>query len=137
MNNLLTVFFIFLLAGCSAEKFAYDRKNACEISYGAKAFSVIADGTKLLVKNNRMDRLSVTFRIKTAQGNYSTMGRYFPDSITTELVADIAASEFVYLEWFANTADSGDGRNNTSKGIVNTSDFSQRLSECINQQKNR
>ena len=136
MKNFILISLVFLCA-CSAKNFAYDRQNACVVDYGFNGFSVIVDGYKTIVRNNRMNSMTNILSIRTATGNYKALGRYFPDYVVNDLVNGISNSEKIYLEWIQNDGSSNTGGKKVHRNIIDTTDFKTKYDDCIKQQRSR
>ncbi len=139
MKVILTFFLVFLLASCNKTQngFSYDRQNACVVDYGFNGFSVIVDGDKTIVRNNRMNSMTNILSIRTATGNYKALGRYFPDYVVNNLINSISNSEKIYLEWIDNEGSSSSGAKKVHRNIIDTTDFKTKYDDCIKQQRSR
>jgi hypothetical protein len=119
----------------SKNPFKYDRKEACEIQYGQgqNSISVIVDGNKILVKNNRQVEFgSSVLSVNTPDGSYMTPDRYFSDSESFRLAKSLQNSKKVYLRWQKVGATPSDGPAFTT--TVDTSNFPTEFKKCVDEQ---
>jgi hypothetical protein len=137
MKKLIFTLLTLTLAACNAGQggtpaFNYDRKNACEIDYGQNGISVIVDQGKWLVKNNSQLDYGSLLTVRTEEGTYSTLGRYFSDTESIRLINSMRNSQKIYLKWqkVGDRISSGNVRTN----IINTADFASRFDACLSQQ---
>lgn len=133
MKLLITFIAIILLASCNGEPaFRYNKQTACEINYGQNGISIIVDGDKVLIKNNRQLGFGNLVTVGTADRSYSTLGRYFHDSDINDFIESLGISKKIYIRWqnISDRVSSG----TAFSTIINVSDFSQRFSNCVKSQ---
>jgi hypothetical protein len=116
----------------STSPFKYNRKEACEINYGQNGISVIVDGNKIIVKNNRQIDYGSVLSVRTEDGTYATTGRYFSDSESLRLAKSLQNSKQIYLRW--QKVGDNVSASDTFTTTINTSNFMNEFSKCLSEQ---
>jgi hypothetical protein len=130
-----TLIILFLLLGvtaCDENPFLYDKKSACEINYGQNGISIIVDKNNVLIKNNTQVYFGDLLSVSTADGIYSTIGRYFNSAETDNFINSLKNSKKIYLNW---RKPMGSNAASPISTTIDVTDFPARFDGCIRSQR--